>query len=184
MEKANAQMGLKNFCGRAFDAYRAQSGFSPIRWYCEGIVDALREYAKECPVEQWTDAEKEYLEEVYGIWKENLKDVIDGTAPRSYTKLWNIDAETLVNLCVKNQILAEQDGGIFIYREAGECMGEGWYLEPKELVASELRDDPEGINMMIGELAKKGVAFSPKMSLSFQVLPLDKFLGRTTEAES
>lgn len=70
-----------------------------------------------------------------------------------------IDALNLLNLCVENEILSEKDGGIFVYRNAGEKSPEGWYLTDKDLLSKELMTDKEGQKVLIEALNEKGTKF-------------------------
>lgn len=73
--------------------------------------------------------------------------------------MYYINAMKLINLCVQNNILSEKDNKIFVYRNKGEQSEEGWYLEPKENLALELKNDKEGQEALILELKKKGINF-------------------------
>lgn len=73
--------------------------------------------------------------------------------------MYYINAMKLINLCVQNNILNEKDNKIFVYRNKGEQSEEGWYLEPKDILAFELKDDKAGQEALISELKKKGIDF-------------------------
>lgn len=73
-----------------------------------------------------------------------------------------INALNLINLCVKNKLLIEKDGKIFIYRNATLENEEGWYLDEKDFVAKELMNDEKSQRILIDALKKKNVNFIPK----------------------
>lgn len=72
-----------------------------------------------------------------------------------------INALELINVCVENEILQEVNGGVPVYRKATPTHKEGWYLTDKDLLAKELMQDTTGQNILITELKRKGVEFTP-----------------------
>lgn len=72
-----------------------------------------------------------------------------------------INSLNLINLCVKHNILKEKDGNIFVYRSKTETSKEGWYLEPKDMLAQELKDDKKGQETLISALKEKNIKFQP-----------------------
>ena len=73
--------------------------------------------------------------------------------------MYYINALKLINLCVEHNILQEKDNKIFVYRNKGKNNKEGWYLEPKETLALELKEDKKGQETLICALKEKGVDF-------------------------
>ena len=70
-----------------------------------------------------------------------------------------INALELINLAVKNGMIKEKDGKIFICRKGTEKKKAGWYLEEKDLVAKELMKDENGQEIIISELKKRNINF-------------------------
>lgn len=78
--------------------------------------------------------------------------------------MYYINAKRLADLAVEHKILAEQDGCIAVYREAGadpEEFPEGWYLEDKEEVYQEVMRSEDAQTVLIGALKEHGVEFIP-----------------------
>lgn len=73
--------------------------------------------------------------------------------------MYYINALKLINLCVEHNILQEKDNKIFVYRNKSKDNKEGWYLEPKETLALELKEDKKGQETLICALNEKGVDF-------------------------
>lgn len=73
--------------------------------------------------------------------------------------MYYINALKLINLCVEHNILQEKDNKIFVYRNKGKNNKEGWYLESKETLALELKEDKKGQETLICALKEKGVDF-------------------------
>lgn len=76
--------------------------------------------------------------------------------------MYYADALNLIEICAENDILKEQEGCIFVYREKGTINKEGWYLVPKECLAQELRESEEGQRVLIEALKEKGIIFEKK----------------------
>lgn len=70
-----------------------------------------------------------------------------------------IDCLNLINMSVQYDILKEQDGKVFVYRDAGTKFPEGWFLEDKYIVAKELMEDNFGQELLIDALKKQGINF-------------------------
>lgn len=72
-----------------------------------------------------------------------------------------IDCLNLINMLVQCNILKEQDGKVFVYRDAGTKLPEGWFLEDKDKIAKELMEDNLGQEFLIDVLKKQGINFKP-----------------------
>lgn len=64
----------------------------------------------------------------------------------------------LLNTAVENNILAEKDGKIFVFRNSDDDDGY-WCLSDKDLIAKELMKDIEGQDIIKRSLEEKGVIF-------------------------
>ena len=71
----------------------------------------------------------------------------------------HIDCLNLINMSVQYDILKEQDGKVFVYRNAGTKFPEVWFLEDKDIVAKELMEDNFGQELLISALKKQGFNF-------------------------
>lgn len=72
-----------------------------------------------------------------------------------------IDAFNLINECVNNNILKQENDMILVYRKATETCKEGLYFTAKVDLAFEVMTDEYGQKKLIEELKKKGVLFKP-----------------------
>lgn len=70
-----------------------------------------------------------------------------------------IDALNLINLAIKNNILKEEDGKVFVFRSARAENQAGWYLDDKSEIARELAKNVEGQKLLIDSLSGVGVEF-------------------------
>jgi hypothetical protein len=69
-----------------------------------------------------------------------------------------INALELINACVKNDILVEEKGYVFVLRKGKK----GWCPTDKDLLAKELMKDEKGQKRLISALKEKNVEFTPK----------------------
>ena len=76
--------------------------------------------------------------------------------------MYYADALNLIEICVENDILKEQDGAIFTYRTEGKLYPESWYLMDVNILANELRHDKNGQEALILALKEKEVIFEEK----------------------
>lgn len=76
-----------------------------------------------------------------------------------------IDALKLINVCIEHNILKEQDGCIFTYRNGTKTRKEGWYLTPKDILASELRSDIKGQEILLSTLKGMGINFNMEANI-------------------
>ena len=70
-----------------------------------------------------------------------------------------IDCLNLINMSIKYDILKEQEGKVFVYRNTGAKLPKGWFLEDKDKIAKELMEDNLGQELLIGALEKQGLNF-------------------------
>ena len=71
----------------------------------------------------------------------------------------------LLNTAVENNILAEKDGKIFVFRNSDDDDNDDddgyWSLSDKDLIAKELMKDIDGQEIIKKALKEKGVEFNP-----------------------
>lgn len=75
--------------------------------------------------------------------------------------MWYIHTIELINIAIKNDVLKEKDGNVFVYRNGSDTSPEGWYLEDKEMLAHELMEDEKGQKFIIEALKDKNIEFQP-----------------------
>lgn len=68
-----------------------------------------------------------------------------------------INALELINTCIKNGILVEKEGYVFVLRKGKK----DWCLTDKDILAKELMDDKKGQETLISALRNKNVKFTP-----------------------
>lgn len=73
--------------------------------------------------------------------------------------MFYIDALELINMSVKNGILKEQEGMVFVYRAKTNESNEGWSLTDKALLAQEIMRDEDGQEALINALKEKEIDF-------------------------
>lgn len=72
-----------------------------------------------------------------------------------------INALELINQCIEHNLLKEEDGKVFVYRNGTEKHKEGWYLTDKDILAKELMQDKEGQEILISALKEKNIEYTP-----------------------
>ena len=70
-----------------------------------------------------------------------------------------IDCLNLIDMSIKFDILKEQEGKVFVFRNKGKTVPKGWFLEDKDEVAKELMEDSIGQEVLIKALEKQGFNF-------------------------
>lgn len=78
-------------------------------------------------------------------------------------KIWFIDALRIIDLCIEHGILATQDDHVIVVHESGDR-----YLWPKDELARELMEDMDGQKVLLDEMEKRGIPYTPYDHVSFR----------------